>query len=301
MWGGGILWGWGEKSQGTNGLGEAFEEIDIGEDGLIGVVVELSDGVERADHGGPAWERESVLVGGDDGTDGEESICGEESRGGGESEGVFLEEMEAEKSEGDVEGESAEEVLGAWGDAEGGEEEKLEEEGEEEDGGEDLWGGDGGVGAERAEGGGETEEREEDTEPDERVDEEGGVDERQGEPSGAGRWGDGASVIEAGEEVAAEKWGEKREGERGFDGVLEMGNGLGEMVVDDIEHRAEVAIVEDEEDGGDDGEGEAIGGDLGSMAPEEISGDGESEGERLGVIEGEENGGDEGNAQGEGA
>ena len=82
---------------------------------------------------------------------------------------------------------------------------------------------------------------------------------------------------------------------------MEMGDGLGEMVVDDIEHRAEVAKVEDEEDGGDDGEGEAIGGDLGSMAPEEISGDGESEGERLGMIEGEENGGDEGDAEGEGA
>ena len=65
------------------------------------------------------------------------------------------------------------------------------------------------MGAERAEGGGESGEREEDAEPDERIDEEGGVDERQGEPSGAGRWGDGASVIEAGEEVAAEKWGEK--------------------------------------------------------------------------------------------
>lgn len=64
-------------------------------------------------------------MGGDDGSGGEESIGGEEKGGGGESEGEFLEELEAEESEGDVEGESAEEVLGAWGDAEGGEEEKL--------------------------------------------------------------------------------------------------------------------------------------------------------------------------------
>ena len=85
----------------------------------------------------------------------------------------------------------------------------MEKEGEEEDSGEDLWGGDGGMGAERAEGGGESGEREEDPEPDEWVDEEGGVDERKGEPSGACGCGGGAGVIEAGEEVTAEKWGEK--------------------------------------------------------------------------------------------
>ena len=59
VWWGRIQWGRGEKSKGTNGLGEAFEEIDIGVDGLIGVVIELGDGVGRAGHGGPAWERES--------------------------------------------------------------------------------------------------------------------------------------------------------------------------------------------------------------------------------------------------
>ena len=59
VWRGGDGWWRGEKSKGTNGLGEAFEEIDIGVDGLIGIVIELRDGVGRAGHGGPAWERES--------------------------------------------------------------------------------------------------------------------------------------------------------------------------------------------------------------------------------------------------
>jgi len=59
VWRGGDGWWRGEKSQGTNGLGEALEEMDIGVDGLIGIVIELRDGVGRAGHGGPAWERET--------------------------------------------------------------------------------------------------------------------------------------------------------------------------------------------------------------------------------------------------
>jgi len=36
-----------------------LEEMDIGVDGLIGIVIELRAGVGRAGHGGPAWERET--------------------------------------------------------------------------------------------------------------------------------------------------------------------------------------------------------------------------------------------------